>query len=300
MRLRRTLVATLPLLAILFGAAMFARPDSTAASTTGFLISAPDGNLYLVYDGVRHGVEPATLRALGLVEHTSLPVSQKTLEDIRDGARLPLMHNGMLLVSPSGHRYLLFDGLHPIPSDETFASFGWNGYSGFGPAKTLTVDPGFLAALPLRAPVLPAERSNYNRFDWGYCTWWVAQRRSVTWMGNAIEWYGNAQAQGYAVGATPAPGAILVRRSASWSGYGHVAYVEAVEGTTFTVSEMNVQGLGRLSTRTYDMRTDPPPGFVGFIYWRYGEEPVANATTVANDPAVASFANVPPMNPFAR
>jgi hypothetical protein len=287
------LVATLPLLAILLGAALFARPSSIEASNPGFLISAPDGNLYLVYDGMRHSVESPTLRALGIDEQTSLPVSQKTLEDIRDGARLPAMQNGMLLVSPSGHRYLLFDGLHPIPSDETVHSFGWNGYNGFAPAQMLTVDPGFLAALPLRPPVLAAERGGYNRFDWGYCTWWVAQRRSVTWMGNAIEWYANAQKQGYAVGDTPAPGAILVRRSASWGGYGHVAYVESVQGTTFTVSEMNVQGLGRLSTRTYDMRTEPPPGFVGFVYWRYGAEPVANDTTVvlgAEDPGMNSFA----------
>ncbi len=270
MRLQRTLVATLPLLAIILSMAVFVAPGSLAARTNGALISAPDGNLFLVYDGARHGVDSPTLLALGIAEQTSLTVSQATLEAIRDGARLPALQNGTLLVGPNGGRYLLFDGLHPIPNDEAFNSYGWNGHGGFAPTPLLTVDAGFLAALPLQAPILPVERG-YNRFDWGYCTWWVAQRRTVTWMGNAIEWYGNAQAQGYAVGATPTPGAILVRRSAYWGGYGHVAYVEDVQGTTFTVSEMNVAGLGRLSTRTYDMVSDPPPGFVGFIYWQYGE-----------------------------
>ena len=271
MRLRRTLVATLPLLAMLLATAVFVGPIPTEARTYGTLISAPDGNLYLVYDGVRHGIESPTLLALGVAEQTSRTVSQRTLEAIRDGARIPPLQNGMLLVGPDGARYLLFDGLHPIPDNATFDAQGWNGHGGLAPAPVLAVDAGFLAALPPQAPLAPAARGGPNRFDWGYCTWWVAQRRAVTWRGNAIEWYANAQAQGYAVGDTPVPGAILVRRSASWSGYGHVAYVESATGTTFTVSEMNVAGLGQLSTRTYDMANDPPPGLVGFVYWQYGE-----------------------------
>jgi surface antigen len=280
------LVATLSLLAILLSTAVFVAPESTAAHTAGTLISAPDGNLFLVYDGKRHSVDPPTLLALGIVEQSSLTVSQGTLEDIRDGAPIPPLRNGALLIGPDGGRYLVFGGLHPIPNDETFNSYGWNGYNGFAPAPVLAVDAAFLAAVPRQESVLPVA-GGANRFDWGYCTWWVAQRRAVTWRGNAIEWYGNAQAQGYAVGDTPAPGAILVRRSATWGGYGHVAYVESVEGNTFTVSEMNVAGVGRLSTRTYDMVSDPPPGFVGFIYWQYGESVApmsADPSPAENDP----------------
>ena len=275
MRLQRTLVATLPLLVLLFGMVVFARPVSLEARSLGFLISAPDGSLYLIYDGVRHGVDSPTLAALGIAEQTSLLVTQPTLEMLRDGSRIPPLYNGALLTAPDGTRYVLFAGLHLIPDDATYDAFGWNAYGGFAPAPWLAVDAGLLAALPLRQPVAPTERPEYNRFDWGYCTWWVAQRRAVPWNGNAIEWYDNAQEQGYAVGNTPAPGAILVRRSAYWGGYGHVAYVESVTGTTFTVSEMNVAGVGRLSTRTYDLTTDPPPGMLGFIYWRYSERPTA-------------------------
>ncbi len=272
MRLHRTLVAALPLFALLCSVAIFARPMATEARTLGFLISAPDGNLYLVYDGVRHGIESPTLAALGIPEATSLPVTQATLEMVRDGARLPALQNGALLAGPDGARYLLFNGLHHIPDETTFDAYGWTAYGDFSAAPTLVVDAGFLGALPLRESIATTERAEYNRFDWGYCTWWVAQRRAVTWNGNAIDWYANAQDDGYAVGNTPAPGAILVRRSAYWGGYGHVAYVESVSGTTFTVSEMNVAGIGRLSTRTYDMVNDPPPGMVGFVYWRYGEQ----------------------------
>ena len=99
-------------------------------------------------------------------------------------------------------------------------------------------------------------------------------------IGNAVEWYANAQAKGYAVGDLPLPGAILVRQSAYYGGYGHVAYVESVDGTSFTVSEMNVNGLGVLSTHTYDLATNPPSGLLGFVYWRFGPEPPAT-----DDPA---------------
>ena len=42
-----------------------------------------------------------------------------------------------------------------------------------------------------------------NSFPWGQCTWYVASLREVTWWGNADEWLGNAQAQGYSTGADP-------------------------------------------------------------------------------------------------
>ena len=114
--------------------------------------------------------------------------------------------------------------------------------------------------------------SNANHFESGTCTWWVATQRSVPWSGNAIEWYDNARAMGYGVGYEPVPGSILVRHSASatWAAYGHVAYVEWVDGTTFGVSEMNVVGFGEVSWRTYDMYSNPPLGLIGFIYWYEG------------------------------
>lgn len=277
MRVRRTLAAALSLLAIILAATTFVAPNPVAARPPGFVISAPDGNLYLVYDGVRHGVDSPTLAALGIAERSATPVSQATLELLRDGQRLPSLRDGALLAGPDGARYLLAGGLLPIPDDATWDAYGWAGYREFPATAPLVVDAGFLAALPRRAPLAPLTRDGPNRFDWGYCTWWIAQRRAVTWLGNAIDWYDAAQEQGYAVGDTPAPGAILVRRSAYAGGYGHVAYVESVAGTSFTVSEMNVAEVGVLSTRTYDLVTDPPPGLVGFIYWRYADPAPAPA-----------------------
>jgi len=100
-----------------------------------------------------------------------------------------------------------------------------------------------------------------NRFPYGYCTWYVYNRRQVPWLGNAWEWFAQAQAAGWATGQTPKPGAIQV----TWeSGFGHVAYVESVNGDgSWTVSEMNFRGWGIV-----DMRTIKPGGvpLIGFIY----------------------------------
>jgi surface antigen len=102
--------------------------------------------------------------------------------------------------------------------------------------------------------------SGPNHFPYGWCTWWVASKRNVPWSGNAWQWYGNAQAYGRSVGQTPVPGSIMV----TWeSGYGHVAYVESVGGGSFTVSEMNYAGWGRVSTRTISTSSVP---LIGFIY----------------------------------
>jgi surface antigen len=100
-----------------------------------------------------------------------------------------------------------------------------------------------------------------NRFPYGYCTWYVYNRRQVPWLGNAWEWFAQAQAAGWATGQAPKPGAIQV----TWeSGFGHVAYVESVNGDgSWTVSEMNFRGWGIV-----DMRTIKPGGvpLIGFIY----------------------------------
>ena len=102
-----------------------------------------------------------------------------------------------------------------------------------------------------------------NNFPPGWCTYYVATKRNVTWNGNAGFWYQNASAQGHPVGPTPKVGAIMVTWE-SWAG--HVAYVEAVNADgSFVVSEMNWVAFGVIDERTIK------PGqlgskLVGFIY----------------------------------
>lgn len=108
------------------------------------------------------------------------------------------------------------------------------------------------------ATVLP---SNYNvkagnAYAWGNCTWYVYNRRPDigSFWGNATSWAMSARAAGFSVGSTPVVGSIAqwnAYAGGSW-GYGHVAYVEAVNSDgTVTISEMNYAGaLGRVTSRT--------------------------------------------------
>jgi LysM repeat protein len=102
-----------------------------------------------------------------------------------------------------------------------------------------------------------------NKFPVGWCTFYVATKRNVTWTGDAGYWYQNASAQGYPVGPTPKVGSIMVTWE-SWAG--HVAYVESVNADgSWTVTEMNW-----VAFNTIDERTIKPgqlgQRLVGFIY----------------------------------
>lgn len=273
MRVPRTLRIVLPIFTLLLIGSLFTQPALAQASPSEELISAPDGTLFLIYGNKRHTVDPTTLAALGIDESSTRLVSQRLFTTLTESTPIPALQNGALITDTNGATYFVFNGLHLVPNEETFYASGWGGYQKFGATPVATLDAGLLATLPKAAPLVAARRTGPGSFEWGNCTWWVAQRRAVTWLGNAIEWYVNAQAQGYMVGSQPLPGAILVRQSASPGGYGHVAYVESVEGNSFTVSEMNVNVLGQLTTRTYNMATDPPPGLIGYVYWRFGAEP---------------------------
>lgn len=98
-----------------------------------------------------------------------------------------------------------------------------------------------------------------HAFPYGYCTWYVAQRRYVPWGGNAGTWLYNAKARGYKTGKAPAKGAILVT-SESW--WGHVAIVESVGSGTITVSEMNYKGWAKTSKRTISTNSRVIKGYI--------------------------------------
>lgn len=99
-----------------------------------------------------------------------------------------------------------------------------------------------------------------NAYPYGYCTYYVATRRAVpgSW-GNAGQWLTSAQRAGYPTGSTPVPGAIVVTRESIW---GHVAYVESVNGNRITISEMNARGWGRTSSREIDAGDRVVKGFI--------------------------------------
>jgi surface antigen len=140
------------------------------------------------------------------------------------------------------------------------------------PGEALVLPGGRGAAIPAPSTSSTSYSSGYSvrgdasyassgQFPYGYCTWYVAQRRHVTWTGNAYQWWPNARAQGRPEGQTPKVGAIMV----TWeSSYGHVAYVEQVNSDgSWVVSEMNFVAWGVVDHRT--IRPGQVP-LIGFIY----------------------------------
>lgn len=109
------------------------------------------------------------------------------------------------------------------------------------------------------APIKLSGGGSGHRFPYGYCTWYVAQRRYVPWGGNAGTWLSGARAAGRATGSTPRPGAIIVTGESRW---GHVGIVEKVSGNSVTISEMNYAGFGRKSTRTISASSRVVKGFI--------------------------------------
>ena len=111
------------------------------------------------------------------------------------------------------------------------------------PAQSAPAQP---AAKPAAKPssVTPTTNTAGNTYPVGQCTWGV--KSLASWVGNnwgnANQWIASAQAAGHSVGTTPQVGAVAV-----WpydgGGYGHVAYVTAVQSSTnIQVMEANYAG----------------------------------------------------------
>lgn len=99
-----------------------------------------------------------------------------------------------------------------------------------------------LAKTPVKTAVNSSQASS-GWYDWGWCTYYVSTRRPVGQWHDARTWPSMARAEGYYVGPNPVVGAIGQRAN-------HVVYVESVNGDTVTVSEMNYEGFGVVSSRT--------------------------------------------------
>lgn len=103
----------------------------------------------------------------------------------------------------------------------------------------------------------------------GYCTWGAQElihRHAGYYVaaltGNAELWAGQAQSAGWTVVNDAQPRSVAVYGSSLVGGVGHVAWVDAVDGGTLTISEMNygygataangyrTTGFGEFDTRT--------------------------------------------------
>lgn len=126
-------------------------------------------------------------------------------------------------------------------------------------AKTSVAKPTPASPAATGAPTVHAASAG-NMYPYGQCTWWAFERGREhgipvgPWWGNAKDWAAAARQAGRIVDDTPAQGSVIVfqpGQDGAHPVYGHVAVVEHVDVQSgrFTVSEMNVQGEGVVSTR---------------------------------------------------
>ena len=103
-----------------------------------------------------------------------------------------------------------------------------------------------------------------HSYPYGQCTWWVAQMRAVPSWGNANTWISNATASGYQVCpgryCSPQIGAIIYLKGHRV--YGHVGYVERIEGDQVIFSEMNYIGLGKMNYRSLNVMSSLIQGYI--------------------------------------
>ena len=134
------------------------------------------------------------------------------------------------------------------------------------PQDTVTQDEPDYLNKPLIVDTVitpPDPPSISDHFVPGNCTWYVASKVSVPWFGNAGEWLNQAKSFDYHTGNKPEAGSILVENVGT---LGHVGLVESVDvaDDTFTISEMNYEGLGVVSRRTLPFDYNRIKGFIYF------------------------------------
>jgi LysM repeat protein len=121
--------------------------------------------------------------------------------------------------------------------------------SGLTPGEQILIPNGSIAPAVTFSSFSFIASYGGNGYDYGYCTWYVANRIAVpTNWGNANTWDNYARLSGWTVSSTPVQGAIA-QTDRGWEG--HVAVVEDVsaDGSQIKYSDMNgLAGWGRVGS----------------------------------------------------
>lgn len=136
--------------------------------------------------------------------------------------------------------------------------------------QVLTIPGGKLSEIPkLQKTPLALSTNNFygqsHSYPFGYCTWWVAQKRKIPALGHAKDWLLNALSLGMAVcfgkDCQPEVGAVVSLKTRH--SLGHVAYVEEVKDGKIVISEMNYVNFGVVNKRTLRIGDSR---ILGYIY----------------------------------
>ncbi len=132
-------------------------------------------------------------------------------------------------------------------SKDQIVAFNDAEINGLKPGVRIVIPNGIISAGPTFAFFGPsnfAPAFGANGYDFGWCTWYVANRRNELGrpvpnnLGDAASWFFLAQRAGLPTGSSPRVGAVAVNL-----GGDHVSVVEKVNSDgSFWVSEMNAGG----------------------------------------------------------
>jgi surface antigen len=173
------------------------------------------------------------------------------------GAYAVLQGDGNFVVYAADHRTALWASYTNVPNDYLTLQNDGN-------LVTYTAGGGTALWATMSGSRTPSGRNPGagDTYTSGQCTWYAdneAHLYTGVWLppslGNALTWATKAQQLGWAVGATPRIGSVIVFQPGADGAHsaGHVAWVTAYYPNTGTViiSEMNgTAGAGRVDTRT--------------------------------------------------
>lgn len=249
----------------------------------GFAYDPSTGRIYVVYFGLHQVPDPTTFNAecFNWNAATSVRWDPLVIAAVPQGPAQPHLESGYLVRNQdNGYTYIVDCGLRWIPDGDTFNAFGWqwNYDCSRTDANCVRNHPWWMVDSMGKGKDLVPTKKASHQFDYGWCTWYVAQRRHVPWSGDASKWWDNAYQAGFSRGAVPLPGAVAVfidpgdgiHHYGIPGNPGHVAYVLWSDPGTgrFRVAEKFGPGFDA-STRDLQIGTSGAAGLVGFIYWQY-------------------------------
>ncbi len=246
-----------------------------SASNNGFAYDPSTGAIYVIYYGLHHIPDPTSFNALCFDWSAALSVRWDPLvvRAVPTGSALPHLDHGYLIRNQDdGATYVVNCGLRHIPDATTFSAYGWAWSSVRSYAWWM------INSMRRGSAIVSTTKPSSSRFSYGWCTWYVAERRAVPWSGGASKWWDNSAGAGFARGSVPMPGAVAVFIDPGDGRYGipgtaengHVAYVVWSDPSTgrFRVAE-KFGPTYAASERDLQIGTPGTAGLVGFIYWQY-------------------------------
>jgi surface antigen len=250
--------------------------DQAASADTSYTIQQGD-SFYLIAQ--KHGLDPNTLAASNGLGIYDLIVPGQVLTIPGYQAPATAVENPAPAVASSssssnytvqaGDSFSSIAATYGMDFNQLASNNGLNIYSTIVPGQILQVT----APAGTRAQV-EATSSYYLpgytyepgvNYPVGQCTWAVQKLTGWAgdWWGNASQWAENAFREGFAVGTTPAVGAIAV-----WNdgGFGHVALVTGVDGNNIQVLEANINGRQWIDNHRGWFNPNASSGHLSYIY----------------------------------